>query len=144
MEFLGVGYQELGLIMLLLLVVVGPERLPAVAYQVGRAVRQMQRYARAVRDEFSEEIDYLEEQYKTVKGEVDVAQQTLREQQQVFNRELQEATAPVSLSLVPSPLELTAPSIATDSADTSAPPPQTAAGFTAGSSHATPAQPLVF
>ena len=41
MELMGVGYQELIVVMVLLLVVVGPERLPAVAYQVGRAVRQM-------------------------------------------------------------------------------------------------------
>ena len=66
MEFLGVGYQELLLILVLLLVVVGPERLPAMAYQIGRAVRTLQQYARAVRNEFSDEFDYLEEQYRTV------------------------------------------------------------------------------
>lgn len=41
MEFLGIGYQELLLVFVLLLVVVGPERLPQMAYQIGRAVRQM-------------------------------------------------------------------------------------------------------
>jgi sec-independent protein translocase protein TatB len=87
-EFLGVGYQELLVILVLMLVVVGPERLPHVAYQIGKAVRQMQRYARAVRDEFSEEIGYLEEQYKTVKGEIDTASDTFRKSSTDFDSEL--------------------------------------------------------
>jgi len=75
-EFLGVGYQELLLVLILMLVVVGPERLPAMAYQIGKAVRTLQQYARAVRDEFSDEIGYVEEQYKTLRGEVDATRST--------------------------------------------------------------------
>ncbi|PFG74230.1 Sec-independent protein translocase protein TatB [Tepidiforma thermophila] len=93
MEFLGIGYQELLLILVLLLVVVGPERLPQMAYQIGRAVRQMQLYARAVRDEFRDEIDYLDEQYRTMRGEIALAQQTLREEQAKLNEGLAEVDA---------------------------------------------------
>lgn len=93
MEFLGIGYQELLLVLVLLLVVVGPERLPQMAYQIGRAVRQMQMYARAVRDEFRDEIDYLDEQYRTIRGEVDLAQRTLREEQAKLNSGLREVNA---------------------------------------------------
>ncbi len=103
MEFLGVGYQELLLVLGLLLVVVGPERLPTVAYQIGRAVRQMQRYARAVRDEFSDEIGYIEEQYRTVKGEVDTTRESLRQQQERFNAELREVAPPLELPALQSP-----------------------------------------
>ena len=81
MEFMGIGYQELIIVMVLLLVVVGPERLPTVAYQVGRAVRQMQRYARAVRDEFSDELGFLDEQFQTIKGETAAAGDSLRPNQ---------------------------------------------------------------
>ena len=95
MEFLGIGYQELLLVLVPLLVVVGPERLPAMAYQLGRAVRTMQGYARAVRDEFSDEIDYLDEQYKTIKGQVNEAQGTLRAENAKLNSELREVTASV-------------------------------------------------
>lgn len=95
MEFLGIGYQELIVVMFLLLVVVGPERLPGMAYQIGRAVRQMQQYARAVRDEFSDEIGYIEDQYKTVRGEVDQTKQTLREHQAQLDSGMREVTAPV-------------------------------------------------
>ncbi|WP_322817968.1 Sec-independent protein translocase protein TatB [Tepidiforma sp.] len=90
MEFLGIGYQELLLILVLLLVVVGPERLPQMAYQIGRAVRQMQLYARAVREEFREEIDYLDEQYRTMRGEIELAQRTLREEEARLNQGLAE------------------------------------------------------
>ncbi|MBA4180926.1 MAG: twin-arginine translocase subunit TatB [Anaerolinea sp.] len=98
MEFLGIGYQELLLVLVLLLVVVGPERLPAVAYQLGRAVRTLQTYARAVRDEFSDEIGYVEEQYKTIKGEVDTTRATLRQEEAKLNAELREATEPIRLA----------------------------------------------
>lgn len=92
MEFLGVGYQELLLILVLMLVVVGPERLPGMAYQIGRAVRTMQTYARQVRDEFGDEIGYIEEQYRTVKGEVDSTRASLRDQQVQLNNEFRTAT----------------------------------------------------
>ncbi len=101
MNFLGIGYQELLLVLVLLLVVVGPERLPTMAYQIGRAVRQMQRYARAVRDEFSEEFDYLETQYRTVRGEIETTKSTLREGQAKFESELQSATPALSGPLLP-------------------------------------------
>jgi len=112
LEFLGIGYQELLLILVLLLVVVGPERLPAMAYQIGRAVRQMQRYARAVRDEFSEEFDYLEEQVRTVRGEVDSARGTLRGEQAKFQAELRESTPSLTEPLLP-PVESTSAPLTT-------------------------------
>lgn len=88
MEFLGVGYQEILVILVLMLVVVGPERLPQVAFQVGRAVREMQKYARAVRDEFGDEMKYLEDQYNTVRGDFDQARQELQQQQQQLDGEM--------------------------------------------------------
>lgn len=96
MEFLGIGYQELLLVLVLMLVFVGPERLPNMAYQIGRAVRTLQQYARQVRDEFGDEISYLEEQVRTVKGEVDSAAAEFRQQSNKFNAELREATAPLN------------------------------------------------
>ena len=94
-EFLGIGYQEILLVFLLMLVFVGPERMPRVAYQIGRAVREMQKYARAVRDEFSEEIDYLETQYREVEAEMKGAQASIRDETDRFTREMRTATASV-------------------------------------------------
>ncbi len=131
MEFLGIGYQELLLVLILLLVVVGPERLPGMAYQIGRAVRQMQMYARAVRAEFRDEIDYLDEQYKTIRGGVDEAKQTLRAEQAKFDAEMNQATAPLAELSLTAPGEqkvvpFPAPAIATETpAEPAAAPPGT-------------------
>jgi sec-independent protein translocase protein TatB len=101
MEFLGIGYQELLLVLGLLLVVVGPERLPGMAYQLGKTVRTMQKYARAVRDEFKDEFDYVEEQVKVVRGEIDTAKVTMREQQQAFNSEMRALDNELKVELPP-------------------------------------------
>lgn len=87
MDFLGVGYQEILLVLVLLLVVVGPSRLPTVAYQLGRAVRTLQGYARVVRDEFSEEIAYIQEEAEAVRGELQTAKAELREADEELRRE---------------------------------------------------------
>ncbi len=138
MEFLGIGYQELLLILVLLLVVVGPERLPQMAYQIGRAVRQMQLYARAVRDEFRDEIDYLDEQYRTMRGEIDLAQKTLREEQVKLNQGLAELDANFRAAEAEASGALAAPLLpAAPAGDAAAPQPSTAAGET-------PGPPLVF
>lgn len=135
MEFLGVGYQELLLVLVLMLVIVGPERLPQVAYQIGRAVRQMQRYARTVRDEFSDEFGAIQEQYDAVRGEVSTARTEFRRQQQEFAGEVQDATKSIEQSVpdelknrgnvIPisslPPRAAVAPSTSTP-ADTNAPP----------------------
>lgn len=146
MEFLGVGYQELLVILVLMLVVVGPERLPHVAYQIGKAVRQMQRYARAVRDEFSDEIGYLEEQYRTVKGEIDTASDTFRKSSADFDSELRNAV-PKAAELPP-----VIPGLPSATKEAATPPPSpngTANGATPTeetktADSAPPQPPLVF
>ncbi len=87
MEFLGIGYQEVLLVFILMMVVVGPQRMPGVAYQIGKAVREMQKYARAVRDEFSEEWEYLDTQAKELRGEMDSASHEMREIQRSMRSE---------------------------------------------------------
>ena len=116
MEFLGIGYQELLLVLVLLLVVVGPERLPGMAYQIGRAVRQMQGYARAVRDEFKDEIDYLDEQYKTVKGQVDEAKSTLRTEDARLKADLREVSTTVDSAVAMAADGFTVPPAVTSTA----------------------------
>ena len=107
MNFLGVGYQEIILVFVLMLVFVGPERMPTVAYQIGRAVRTMQKYARAVRDEFSDEIGFIEEQVRTVKGEVETTRSAIREQSASFQTDLNQIpSAPLSMLLGTDPLGL--------------------------------------
>ena len=110
MEFLGVGYQELFLVLVLMLVVVGPKRLPEVAYHIGRAVRTLQGYARVVRDEFRDEFGYLDEEMKLIKGDLAVAEESLREVQddvrelRSVETDVREATEPVKQDLKEGPL----------------------------------------
>lgn len=126
MEFLGVGYQELLLVLVLLLVVVGPERLPTMAYQIGRAVRTMQGYARAVRDEFKDEIDYLDEQYRVVKGQVDEARTSLREEERKFNTELREVSTTLDSTVAMAADGLAVPPAVTPAASEAQPPAEAA------------------
>lgn len=95
MQFLGVGWQEIILIGIVAFFILGPQRLPVVAYQVGKAVRTMQQYARAVRDEFSEEIGYVEDQYRTIRGEVDMTRDELRKEQRKLETEFKAQTAAI-------------------------------------------------
>src|SRR5215212_2046452 len=57
MELFGVGAGELFLIMVLALVVIGPERLPEVAGQIGRTVADLRRQANQLTGEFQRSLD---------------------------------------------------------------------------------------
>ena len=52
----GVGLPELAVIMLVAVLVFGPDRLPDLAKQAGRMVRQVRMFADAARDELREEL----------------------------------------------------------------------------------------
>lgn len=133
LNFLGIGYQEIGLVLALALIFVGPQRLPEVAYQVGRAVRTMQKYARAVRDEFRDEIGYVEEQYKVMKGEIDTLRDEMRKQDAALQSELRDVTAPVTAAVA----ELTA------AANVVPFDPNRGENRPAGGTHEAPAEPQV-
>jgi sec-independent protein translocase protein TatB len=62
MQFLGIGIPELLLILVLAVLVVGPERLPEVAAQLAKFIRQAQAYANYVRKDFTEVIGELEKE----------------------------------------------------------------------------------
>ncbi len=141
MEFLGIGYQELILVLVLLLVVVGPERLPGMAYQLGKTVRTMQKYARAVRDEFKDEFDYVEEQVKVVRGEITDARGAVQEQSRAFNAEMKAMNESIKTDLPPL-LPTEGASAAAPSTPASQSAPVTSAESTPSSGSGKP--PLVF
>ncbi len=57
MELFGIGLPELIVIMALALVLIGPERLPEVAGQVGRAVADLRRQANQLSTEFQQSLE---------------------------------------------------------------------------------------
>lgn len=54
--FNSLGWPELVVLLVLGLFVVGPERLPSVAAQAGRALRSLRTYARGVRDDLADDL----------------------------------------------------------------------------------------
>jgi Tat protein translocase TatB subunit len=64
MELFGVGLPELLLIMLVALVVIGPERLPEVASQVGRTVADLRRQANQLTAEFQQSLEIAAQERK--------------------------------------------------------------------------------
>lgn len=58
---LDIGFWELGLIAVVALVVIGPERLPGVARTVGKWVASMQRFVSSVKSDIDSEINKHED-----------------------------------------------------------------------------------
>jgi sec-independent protein translocase protein TatB len=99
MQFLGIGLPELLLILILTVIVVGPERLPEVAAQLARFIRQAQAYANYVRKDFNEVIGELEKEVGTNREDLKtIAEAFRRDTSSVFEeidkagKEVQEAT----------------------------------------------------
>jgi Tat protein translocase TatB subunit len=70
MELFGVGAGELFLIMVLALVVIGPERLPEVAGQIGRTVAELRRQANQLTGEFQRSLELAVQERQEQKAPV--------------------------------------------------------------------------
>jgi Tat protein translocase TatB subunit len=69
MDFLGIGLPELLVILLLTVIVVGPQRLPQMAAELARFLRAFRRYSARITQEFNETMADLEKEYDEMKGE---------------------------------------------------------------------------
>jgi Tat protein translocase TatB subunit len=90
MEFLGVGLPELLVILVLAVIVVGPQRLPEFAAQLGRFLRAFRRYSSRITAEFNETLQELEHEYDDMKGEWKDVRQGLQEDYKTVNEGLQD------------------------------------------------------
>jgi Tat protein translocase TatB subunit len=70
MELFGVGAGELFLIMVIALVVIGPERLPEVAGQIGRTVADLRRQANQLTGEFQRSLEVAVQERQEQKAPV--------------------------------------------------------------------------
>jgi sec-independent protein translocase protein TatB len=70
MDILGIGTNELLVIMLLAVIVLGPERLARVAREAGKLMRNLKAYFGSFNDELKSELDMLDE-LRDVKREID-------------------------------------------------------------------------
>jgi sec-independent protein translocase protein TatB len=92
MSFFGIGLPELFVILVLTLIVVGPQRLPEVAAQLGRTIREFRRYSSGAMKELMDSVQDLQREYQELRSELDVVGGDLREKAQAFGRELMDVS----------------------------------------------------
>ncbi len=91
MEFLGIGPLELLVILVLILIVVGPGKLPEMAAQLARFIRTFRRYAADVTQDFNATMKELEEEYDEMQGEWKEVGQGLDEGVRAISSEVEAA-----------------------------------------------------
>ncbi|HEX5480599.1 MAG TPA: twin-arginine translocase TatA/TatE family subunit [Dehalococcoidia bacterium] len=69
MNFLGVGPAELIVILVVALVFVGPERLPRLAADIARTIREVRKYTGSLAAEFNEVIAEFDKETETDRGQ---------------------------------------------------------------------------
>lgn len=62
MNFLGVGPAEILVILVVALIVVGPERLPRLAADIARTIREIRKYTDSIASEFNEVVQDFEKE----------------------------------------------------------------------------------
>ena len=95
MDFFGIGVLEVVAVLLLLAIVFGPHRLPEIAGQFGRAIRDLREYARDFRDEYLTDFEEVREEYLEVRHDLEQTDQELREEFQQIDADMRMAAAEV-------------------------------------------------
>jgi Tat protein translocase TatB subunit len=107
MDFLGIGLPELIIILIVAVIVVGPKRLPEVAVQIARAIRQLRGYATDVTAQMRSELDELTREYEQVRKELREFRQDATKDLDSVSREVdsavREAPAIIESSTEPEP-----------------------------------------
>jgi sec-independent protein translocase protein TatB len=90
MQFFGIGLFELAMIMIVALLVVGPDRLPQTAREIGKVVRTLRRYAFSVQQEIKEGFGELTSEVEATRGEFTELGRSLKSSGLEIERELKE------------------------------------------------------
>ena len=88
----GVGLEEFIAIILVALIVLGPERLPIAMRHVGRWVRKLRDMSREFRREFAEEFAFIQEEMSELRKEADATRSELAEIRRELGQTVQETT----------------------------------------------------
>ncbi len=96
----GVDFSELMVILLVALVIIGPERLPKVARTLGHLWGRAQRYVNGVKADISRDmaIDEFRQLQQKVQHEVSSAEQGLRQATQTLDQQAQQISTAVKQS----------------------------------------------
>jgi len=119
-SFFGIGFWEILLILVLALIVVGPQRLPEMAVQLARLVRQLRRYAGQVTGQLREEFDDLIRVYESLREELRQLREEVRQESRPLERDLESITAELRAPAEPS--EAAAASKSEGPQETASPP----------------------
>ncbi len=88
MEIFGIGILEVMAVMLLMAIIFGPHRLPEIAKQAGRAVRELREYARDFRDEYLTDFEEVREEYLEVRHELEQTDNEFRDEMKELDEDL--------------------------------------------------------
>ena len=83
-----IGFSELLLIAVVALVVIGPERLPGVARNIGRFAGRLQRYVNDIKRDFNREIEF--EEIRRLQQEMESTVQSMQESMRVVETTLKQ------------------------------------------------------
>lgn len=95
MNFFNIGAGEFFLILILLMIVFGPERLPQLARQLGKAINDLKRFARDIDPELLQDFREITKDFESVRDEVTSLRSDLAE----IQRDISGAAKDVSGSL---------------------------------------------
>jgi len=84
-----IGFSELLVIAIVALIVIGPQRLPAVARTLGHLFGRMQRYVNDVKADISREMQM--DELKKLQSSMEDAARTMRDSVDAMNRDVTEA-----------------------------------------------------
>jgi sec-independent protein translocase protein TatB len=92
-EMFGIGYQEMFVILVVAMVIFGPARLPELAGQVGRWVRDFRRMSSDLTGEFEKTFAEVDEVKRTIKREIDSIQDEVEGVQRSASGDLKKSAA---------------------------------------------------
>lgn len=70
MEFFGIGMPELMLVLIIAIVIFGPDKIPAMVGQVTKAIRDFRRYTSELTKEFNEATGGLRDEFATITNDL--------------------------------------------------------------------------
>jgi sec-independent protein translocase protein TatB len=81
-----IGFSELLLVAVVALVVIGPERLPGVARNIGQLTGRLQRYVHDIKRDFNREVEF--EEIRRIQQEMESTVQSMQESMRVVESTL--------------------------------------------------------
>ncbi len=101
-----IGFTEIFLVAVVALVVIGPERLPGVARNIGRFAGRLQRYVHDIKRDFNREVEF--EEIRRLQHEMETTVQSMQESMRVVESSLKKEALDQQTALLDAVAELDA------------------------------------